>query len=404
MENQNEESASTQPNQRLGSLSHEPTPTSSYQQAQKRDRQDSQPHESHVPPQSPKRSKNANPSPPSFPPIFPLELIVEILSNLPVKSLLRFRCVCRSWNSLITDPFFVKKHLQKAQNDPKFTKKRVLINTGNTQTQTQIQISIKSCSLAAIYEDLIVNSSEIEYPSKRASRFDWIVGSCNGLICIAIRQDTVFLLNPSLRICKRLPDLGFRKRRGCYTVYGFGFDASVDDYKVVRVFCCQSEGCGDGYESIVRVYSLRTNCWKRIQDFPFGVPCDEAGKYVDGRLNWAVFSRPEMGLSWTIVSLDLAEETYMEVLQPGFGVGVSERTLAILDGCLCVLCNYGRLYADVWVMREFGKRDSWTKLVTVPYMRDPGSELFSIPLFVSESGEILLHLGKSMRRALFHQL
>ncbi|XP_022722819.1 putative F-box protein At1g47790 [Durio zibethinus] len=177
MGNQNEEeSASTQPNQRLGSLSHDPTPTSSYQQIQKYDRPESPPHESHVPRQCPKRSKNANPSPPSFPAIFPLEIIVEILSNLPVESLLRFRCVHKSWKSLITDPFFVKKHLQKTQNDTKFTKKRVLINSGNTQFRTQAQSSIKSCSVTAIYKDQIVNSSEIEYPSKKASLFNLIVG------------------------------------------------------------------------------------------------------------------------------------------------------------------------------------------------------------------------------------
>ncbi|XVF38114.1 hypothetical protein REPUB_Repub20aG0070600 [Reevesia pubescens] len=389
MENQKEESASIQPTLRLVSLSHQLQATSSYQQTQKRNRPVSPPHGSHVPPQSHKRSNNANHPPPSFPPILPQEIIVEILSNLPVESLLRFRCVCKSWKSLTIDPFFIKKHLKNVQNDPKFTKKRVLLNTGNDQSQ----IRLKSCSLNSIYEDPIVNSTEIEFPSKKASYFNWIVGSCNGLICIAIRQDTVFLLNPTLRLSKRLPDLGFKKRRGCYTVFGFGFDASVDDYKVVRVFCYQSKGFEGVYESIVRVYSLRTNYWRRIQDFPFGVPCDEAGMYVDGSLNWAVFRRQETGFSWIIVSLDLAQETYKEVLQPGYVDHAGEKTLGVLDGCLCLLCNYGRLYADIWVMREYGKRESWAMLVTVQYMPDPESELFSTPLFVSESGEILLHFG-----------
>ncbi|XWS22423.1 hypothetical protein CRYUN_Cryun29cG0032700 [Craigia yunnanensis] len=237
MENKNEESASTQPNQRLGSLSYELQPTYSNQQTQKRNRPESAPHKSPLPPQSPKRSKNHNPPPPTFPLIFPQEMIVEILANLPVESLLRFRTN--------------------------------------------------------------VNSTEIEYPLKKASRCDWIVGSW------------------------------FKKRRGCYTVYGFGFDASVDDYKVVRVFCYRN----------------------------------------------------------------LAQETYKEVLQPGYGDGASGKILGVLDGCLCVLCNYGRLYADVWVMKEYGRRESWTKSVTVPYLLGPGSELFSTPLFASESGEILLHFG-----------
>ncbi|XVF64998.1 hypothetical protein PTKIN_Ptkin09bG0211500 [Pterospermum kingtungense] len=162
-------------------------------------------------------------------------------------------------------------------------------------------------------------------------------------------------------------------------VYGFGFDASQDDYKVVRVFCYQSKfeadlDFADCYESIVQVCSLRTSCWKRIQDFPFGFPCFDSGKYVDGCLNWPVLKGRPGSSSWIIVSLDLARDTYKEVLQPSYGDGGDEKTLGMLDICLSVLCNYGRLYADFWVMREYGKRESWTKLVTVPYIQDPVPE------------------------------
>ncbi|KAK8560942.1 hypothetical protein V6N13_026377 [Hibiscus sabdariffa] len=106
-----------------------------------------------------------------------------------------------------------------------------------------------------------------------------------------------------------------------------GFDASVDDYKVVRVFWYQSKGFEEGYETIVRVYSLRTNCWRRIQDFPFEVHFNEAGKHVDGSLHWVVFHGQE-GFSC------LAQEMYEEVPQPCYGDGASERTLGVLDGCL----------------------------------------------------------------------
>jgi len=44
-------------------------------------------------------------------PTLPYDVILEILCRLPVKFILRFRCVCKSWNSLISDPIFVKKQL-----------------------------------------------------------------------------------------------------------------------------------------------------------------------------------------------------------------------------------------------------------------------------------------------------
>ncbi|KAK8663558.1 hypothetical protein V6N13_083372 [Hibiscus sabdariffa] len=39
-------------------------------------------------------------------------LVLEILSKLPVKSLTRFRCVCRPWSSSFQTPLFTTKHLQ----------------------------------------------------------------------------------------------------------------------------------------------------------------------------------------------------------------------------------------------------------------------------------------------------
>ncbi|PNX63542.1 F-box/kelch-repeat protein, partial [Trifolium pratense] len=48
---------------------------------------------------------------PSSLPTLPFDLIPEILSRLPVKILLQFGCVCKSWKSLISDPKFAKKHL-----------------------------------------------------------------------------------------------------------------------------------------------------------------------------------------------------------------------------------------------------------------------------------------------------
>lgn len=51
-------------------------------------------------------------------PVLPLELIVEILSWVPIKSLMGFRCVSKSWNSLVLDPTIVKLHLQRSSGNP----------------------------------------------------------------------------------------------------------------------------------------------------------------------------------------------------------------------------------------------------------------------------------------------
>lgn len=41
----------------------------------------------------------------------PQEVIIEILSRLPVKPLLKFKSVCKNWYAIIKNPSFITKHL-----------------------------------------------------------------------------------------------------------------------------------------------------------------------------------------------------------------------------------------------------------------------------------------------------
>ncbi|XP_058741587.1 uncharacterized protein LOC131613968 [Vicia villosa] len=54
------------------------------------------------------------PSSRSSPPIFPNELMAEVLSLLSVISLIQMKCVSKFFNSLISDPTFMKMHLRRS--------------------------------------------------------------------------------------------------------------------------------------------------------------------------------------------------------------------------------------------------------------------------------------------------
>lgn len=234
---------------------------------------------------------------------------------------------------------------------------------------------------------------ELDYPMKHPDRSVWIVGSINGLICIAIDEQDTFLWNPSTRISKKLADPGIKVRRGYLIVYGFGYDESTDDYKVVGIFCTfHSEYL---FETEVKVYSSRTDFWRRIGDFPSGVPLDESGKFVNGAIHWAASRNTgsNLSFSWLIVSLDLANETYGEVAQPSYGEGEFDLSLGVLGGCLCVLSNFHGYRTDVWMMKEYGVRESWTKLTSIPYLIEISKHEYPVLLYLSKNGEILLEFG-----------
>jgi hypothetical protein len=51
--------------------------------------------------------------------VLPEELIIEIISRVDSRNTLQLRPVCKRWNSLITDPKFLKKHFQSLFTDIK---------------------------------------------------------------------------------------------------------------------------------------------------------------------------------------------------------------------------------------------------------------------------------------------
>ncbi|KAL2470281.1 F-box/kelch-repeat protein [Abeliophyllum distichum] len=325
----------------------------------------------------------------SYDPIhtLPSEIIVEILSRLPVKSLLKFRCVSKSWLSLISSPQLIKTHLKVSTNDPNFTSHRIMFTTAYPR------FNLKNCTLRSLLYEPLTDAVSISYPRRHPRRSVWVVGSCNGLICIAINEKDLFLWNPSVRKSKKLPNVDVPMGRGFYIVYGFGFDETNEDYKVVGIFC--SFGNAGGYETLVKIYSLKTNSWRRIEDFNGGVPLDDSGTFVHGKLHWS--ASPGVGFSsgWDIVSLDVEREIYGMVEQPNYGEGGFASLLGVLGGSVCVICDYQKTRADVWVLKEYGIKESWTKVVTIPYINEPGRYMYSIPLCILRNGEVLLALGSS---------
>ncbi|CAI9771098.1 unnamed protein product [Fraxinus pennsylvanica] len=248
------------------------------------------------------------------------------------------------------------------------------------------------CGRSLLYEPL-TEAVTISYPRKHPRRSVWVVGSCNGLICIAINEKDLFLWNPSVRKSKKLPDVDVPMGRGFCIVYGFGFDETTEDYKVVGIFC--AFGNAGGCETMVKIYSLKTNSWRRIEDFKGGVPLDDSGMFAQGKLHWSASPGEGFSSGWDIVSLDLKREIYGTVEQPNYGEGDFTSVLGVLGECISVLCNYQKTRADVWVLKEYGVKESWTKVISIPYIYDPGKYMYSMPLCILPNGEVLLALGSS---------
>ena len=179
------------------------------------------------------------------------------------------------------------------------------------------------------------------------------------MLCIAIGRSGPIVWNPCTGKLKILPTLENHWLESGSVIYGFGYDRFSDSYKVVAV-------CMRPWDVDVKVHTLGIDSWRGIRKFPPCLPSYAPGRFVSGTLNWV--ARDMTGLLWVIVSLDLGSETYRQLLPPVGGVDGDNvaLSLAVLKDCLCILAHC-RMVSDVWIMKDYGNKESWTKLFGVPY-------------------------------------
>ncbi|MBA0762389.1 hypothetical protein Gotri_012017, partial [Gossypium trilobum] len=101
------------------------------------------------------------------------------------------------------------------------------------------------------------------------------------------------------------------------TYYGFGYDPVSDDYKLVRIV--QLLGAKDEYfHSEAKVYSLRSNSWRRIKDFFFYfISYRQLGFLANNVLHLLAFKTPESSKR-DLVGFDLRSEEFSLVELPDF--------------------------------------------------------------------------------------
>ncbi|XP_004294751.1 PREDICTED: F-box/kelch-repeat protein At3g06240-like isoform 2 [Fragaria vesca subsp. vesca] len=312
-------------------------------------------------------------------PHLPMEIIREILAWLPVKPLCRFRCVSKSWNSLTFDPKFVKMHFNKAleHEDVLHQRRRVLV-TG-VYSGEFYSFSLDEFLDNDDIDNVGCDDENHELSVTEVSRVGDVRGSSvfysNALMLFESNQ-RFSLFNPVTRESKVVPV--FPKLGRCDIInaklYGFGFDPSTQDYKMVYMICedCAAVRRQHPHSPILMelkfgVYSLKTGYWRVIEKgYPYQcLSHGGMGKLLNGGIHWLVYRDYGDLSSMVLLSFVLAEEEVREIpLPPRFhneGGGVY---LSVFRDCLCMILGYGE---EVWIMKEYGVRESWTKIrISIP--------------------------------------
>ncbi|XP_050245421.1 F-box/kelch-repeat protein At3g23880-like isoform X1 [Quercus robur] len=309
----------------------------------------------------------------------PDDLVYDILTRLPVKSLIRFRCVSRSWYCTITDSDFITKHLDRAN---------LLSNSHNGYLLCNPSIrngQYSSCDYLCTFvcntDRTLTEISRFEFPSND-ERF--LVGFSNGIICLANYDEEfshiLYLWNPSIRKFKKLlaPPTSLIEPFHESAAFGFGYHSQNNDYKILRLrslYIWIDRGV-KVRPAEAEIYTLSTDSWRRVvisvESF-CGTGSNESVDFIESSLclffNRALHS---IASSWGhrfILSFDVNDERFRKILLPPNyldGVAVDAENLAVFKGSLALIV-FGEDVAEnsnvchIWVMKKYGVVESWTK-------------------------------------------
>lgn len=296
------------------------------------------------------------------------DVVEQILSLLPPKTLMRFKLVSKWWYALISNPRFVEKHLSNSNNNMStcvFIKRLALKEDTDTK-ETQTVFSLLSfCngndddindgdmdSFLTGVEDMDIPSPMTSLNTSRGESLE-IVGHCNGIICLRIsRTSKVFLWNPAIREVKLLPPepylpawprtwsspADFPKD----VVYmpefsddpAFGYDPELKDYKVLEIGFSAAYREGENYliyPPRAVVYTRGTDSWREINtdtletettnlwpttfQMYFKGTCYWLGREQLKEVNIYSFME-EQYIRELIISFDMSGEVFHDILLP----------------------------------------------------------------------------------------
>ncbi|XP_057432863.1 F-box protein CPR1-like [Lotus japonicus] len=101
-------------------------------------------------------------------------------------------------------------------------------------------------------------------------------------------------------------------------------------------------------------------------------------------------------MALVILSFDMCKETYRALSLPK-DISDVNTNLSVLGNCLCLFQDRKGTHFDVWQMREYGVRESWTRVMSVSYEHLHADDMLHHlwPLiFLGEDGDILLLFRK----------
>ncbi|KAM7500477.1 hypothetical protein LguiA_024891 [Lonicera macranthoides] len=338
--------------------------------------------------------------------LLPADVILELLSRLPVKSLYRFKCVSKEWLDLISssDPGSVRDLHEKR------TKKSLSLmwtwveknNKGDDDAGNYFSSSLAAVDMAA---EKLEKQLELDVGIYDNTNFNLRhITCCHGLMCFSpssqpLPNGDILIWNPCTRELLKLPvspnSWGYH---GDYMI-GFGYiSAPTNQYKIVswstEVIGHDDTG-GEVSSMTCHVYTLRDmggsarsgmGGWRAAglgTNHHYHCHCiglDKRNVCVEGVIYW---------LNWydhshlRILAFDLRKEESEIISIPKEG---KTADLMELKGSLCFAQITKRGEVVTWTLLTSGNEKQWVPGFTIRHHSLSCSSSFRLLLYVQKEG------------------
>ncbi|KAK4396511.1 putative F-box protein [Sesamum angolense] len=305
----------------------------------------------------------------------PHDLIIEVLSRVPPKSLSRFRCVSKQWYLLLThDHEFIVRHSKWSKKNPLLLTRRYILDENCETSKTKATVELTSVNLDGNVTD------------KFKIVIDGLIQtfiSCGPLSLICCNY-SLYLCNPSFHELVRVP---YRSRIFLQNV-GIGYIPSSSEYKIVHLF--EAPRLGDRNMvcevlTFTHTGKISFGSWRGCRDCPWSACTEKSPLCVHGNIYWARSSgRKER----SILSFDLEKEDFSIINYPScdFKTYSFLEFTGIKESLFVVGCSAETSTMDVWLLDKDEK--SWVLEHRISLFP------FAVNFLISsdnQSDEILIH-------------
>ncbi|KAF9622789.1 hypothetical protein IFM89_034024 [Coptis chinensis] len=337
----------------------------------------------------------------------PEDISLNIFSRLHIRYLIRCKSVCKSWYTLISNPYLVPMHLSRA---PQLRDPDILVFVNHIKRLETDEIAYHIDNTKSFTIENVGCNDESKKPLPVLPphlRSFGVCGSCNGLLCLGdsglhrpvtdpMKIGELYVWNPFTGEILQLPT--------CNTIgihaFSFGQNPILNEYMVLAMTKVYPDDFGDFYDASedyecelkIEMCTLGSASWTIIRNVPFIPVTSHSSGYflLDGALHW--LARKEINqYSVGISSLDLGNQTFQFTpLPPEIAHDDRCYHFGTLGGCLYTVDfdRHSPSHIDIWILKQFGVMESWSKVYVISL--DEENFYAFRPVCVFKCGEVLI--------------